>query len=62
MARTQGATLWELRAALRLASSLAGQDRGEASSLLIEVLNRMPAGSGAVEVGQARLLLDGLRQ
>jgi predicted ATPase len=61
VAHAQGATLWELRAALRLAPLLAGQEGvDEARNLLLEVLSRMPDGSGAEEIGQAERLLCGL--
>lgn len=62
VARSQGATLWELRAALRLAPLLADRKaRREACDLLAEVIGRMPAGSGAAEVREAEELLDALR-
>jgi class 3 adenylate cyclase/tetratricopeptide (TPR) repeat protein len=63
VARAQDAALWELRAALRLAPLLTGQEGvKEARSLLHEVLCRMPAGSGAEEIGQAERLLSDLQK
>jgi tetratricopeptide (TPR) repeat protein len=62
VAQSQGATLWELRAALRLVPLLAEQHaRNEAYNLLTAVLGRMPSRSAAAEIREADALLDSLR-
>ncbi|MDO9713837.1 AAA family ATPase [Paracraurococcus lichenis] len=61
VAQTQGATLWELRAALHLTPLLVDREaRHEAHDLLTKVIGRMPAGSSAPEMREARALLDTL--
>jgi predicted ATPase len=61
VARKQGATLWELRAAMSLGRLWLNQGkRPEARELLAPICNRFDGRSHTADLRQARVLLDGL--